>query len=354
MRERCKAGPIAGAILAVALCVHAGAAFAASATAPLRRLAASRGLHIGTAVSDDALVSDPDYRRVLRREFNIVTPENVMKWGPIHPERDRYDFAAADRLVAEARKAHMRVRGHTLVWYMQNPAWLTGGAFTRDEAIAVLHDHIGTVVGRYRGKVAQWDVVNEAFGDLDGNPRNTIWRQRIGPDYIEMAFRFAHEADPRAKLYYNDFLTEISAAKFDAVLALVTDLKARGVPIDGVGFQTHAFYGVGCTGCVTTLAEQFARVAAAGLDVAVTELDAGLPQPTTPALLQQQADFYGGVVAACRSVRRCRTIVSWGFTDRYSWIPAFIPGQDDALPFDRAYQPKPAYFAIQRALRVRR
>lgn len=339
---------------ATAFWLQGGVAAAASATAPLRRLAAPRGIHIGAAVSYDALIADADYRRVLRREFNIVTPENVMKWGPIHPDRNRYDFEAADRIVAEARKAHMRVRGHTLVWHMQNPAWLTEGTFTRDEAIAVLREHIQTVVGRYRGKIAQWDVLNEAFGDLDGSPRNTIWRQRIGPDYIEMAFRFAHEADPRAKLYYNDFLTEISAAKFEAVLALVIDLKARGVPIDGVGFQTHAFYGVGCTGCVATLAAQFARVDAAGLDIAITELDAGLPQPTTPALLQQQADFYGGVVAACRSVRRCRTIVAWGFTDRYSWIPAFIPGQDDALPFDRDYQPKPAYFAIQRALRARR
>lgn len=317
---------------------------------PLRRLALARGIHVGTAVADAPLTGDATYRSVLRREYSVVTPENAMKWGPIHPERDRYDFAAADRLIAAARAARQRIRGHNLVWYMQNPAWLTDGDLTRDQAIAVLRDHIHTVVGRYRGKIAQWDVVNEAFNDLDGTLRNTIWLQRIGVEYLELAFRFAHEADPRAKLYYNDFLSESSPPKFEAILALVTELKARGVPIDGVGFQAHAFYGVGCTGCVTTLAEQMARVAAAGFDVAITELDAGLPQPTTPALLEQQAQFYGDVVAACRAVRRCRTIVTWGFTDKYSWIPSFMPGRDDALPFDRMYEPKPAYFAIRRAL----
>ena len=168
----------------------------------------------------------------------MLTPENAMKFGLVHPEPDRYDFADADYIVGFAEAHGMQVRGHNLVWHFQLPTWLTEGTWTRDELIDILHQHITTVVGHYRGRVAAWDVVNEAIAD-DGSLRDTIWLRGIGPEYIDMAFRWAHEADPDALLFYNDYAGEGLGAKSDAIYALVQGLLERGVPINGVGLQMH-------------------------------------------------------------------------------------------------------------------
>jgi endo-1,4-beta-xylanase len=310
----------------------------------LRGAAAGHGLVVGAAVDASALGAESDYAGVLAREYNAVTPENAMKWGLIHPERDRYDFAAADALVTFAQEHGMTVRGHNLVWHMQNPPWLEQGSFTRDEAITILHDHITTVVSRYRGRVAQWDVVNEAIAD-DGTLRDTVWLRAIGPDYIDLAFEFAHAADPKARLYYNDYSTESPGPKQDAVFALVTGLRVRGVPIDGVGFQSHIF-SVDAAPSQATLTESLNRFAQAGFAVAITELDVGLTLPADEAQLQRQADVFRSVLAACLSTARCDTFVTWGFTDRHSWVPAFLKGRGAALPFDAQLQPKAAYTAL--------
>jgi endo-1,4-beta-xylanase len=316
----------------------------------LRCAAASRNLAIGSAVGSPELGSDPTYGEVLAREFNIVTPENDMKWGLIHPERNRYDFAAADAIVQFAHQHRMKVRGHNLAWHTQNPPWLVDGNFGREESISILHEHIQTVVGHYRGQIAEWDVVNEAFDDTGGGRRDTLWQQRIGPDYIELAFRFAHEADPDAKLFYNDFLIEFAGLKFNAVLALATDFKDRGVPIDGVGFQAHAILGVGNPRWFKNLQSNLQQVANLGLDVSITELDVPIVLPTTSDALATQASLYQAAIDACLAVPRCHTFVMWGFTDRYSWIPSTYPGLGDALIFDRSYQPKPAYDALRQRL----
>ncbi|TML90546.1 MAG: endo-1,4-beta-xylanase [Actinobacteria bacterium] len=188
--------------------------------APLRRLAARHGLAFGTAVRATALQQDDDFSDVLGHQYNALTPENELKWAVVHPQPDMYDFRAADIIVAFARRHHMVVHGHTLAWYSQNPDWLLRGHFGRERLIAILRDHIATVVGRYRGRVSQWDVVNEAVDD-GGGLRHNVWLDGIGPDYIALAFRFAHEADPSAKLFYNDYLIENPGPKATAVKRLV-------------------------------------------------------------------------------------------------------------------------------------
>lgn len=192
----------------------------------LRESAEQRGFFIGAAVAIRPLKDDSTYRETLRREFNIIVAENAFKWTGAHPSRTAYNFADTDALVDFARANKMRIRGHTLVWHRQIPAWLKNGTFTRDEAIAILRDHILALVGRYRGKVWAWDVVNEAIDESGAGFRtDSFWYKKIGPEYIKLAFEFAREADPRARLYYNDYSIEGTDKKSDAVYNLVRDLK---------------------------------------------------------------------------------------------------------------------------------
>lgn len=314
-------------------------------TAPLslRSLAQARGIQIGAAVAVDPLLSEPLYAETLAREFSILTPENAMKFEPVHPGPDRYDFSAADAIVNFAEEHGMQVRGHTLVWHSQLPGWLTEGNWTRDELIQILRDHIMTVVGRYRGRVAAWDVVNEAVND-NGALRNTIWLRGIGPEYLDMAFQWAHEADPDALLFYNDYGGEGLKPKSDAIYALVRDLVQRGVPIHGVGLQMH----VSLDGCPTRQAvtANMDRLSALGLQVHITELDARIKDPATEEELADQAGVYRDMLGVCLSAQNCKAFVLWGFTDRHSWIPYFFEGWGTALIFDQSYRPKPAYEAL--------
>jgi endo-1,4-beta-xylanase len=314
---------------------------------PLRVSAASHEMLVGTAVAVDPLGDDPKYARTLAREYNAVTPENAMKWDTIHPEPDRYDFGPADSIVSFARAHEMAVRGHTLVWYRQVPSWVEDRSWTRAELERVLHDHIRAVVGHYRGKVAQWDVVNEAV-DRNGKLRDSVWMRVIGPDYIDLAFRWAHDADPDAKLFYNDYDLEYPGAKTGAVTNLVRGLQSRGVPIDGVGIQAHEL-AVRPTSR-SDLEAALRDYAGLGLDVAITELDVAVPLPATDEKLEAQAHTYRDVLDACLAVARCHTFVTWGFTDQFSWIPGELPGFGDALPFDASYRPKPTLRTLRAGL----
>lgn len=338
---------IAGAASAVTFGSNAGPP--SSPAGPLRALAAPHGISLGAAVDAEALENDPVYGATLARELSMVTPENVMKWRTIHPEPARYDFTAADRLVKFATRHGMRVRGHTLVWHIDNPTWLTEGSFTRHQLSAILRDHIKTVVGHFRGRIAQWDVVNEAISD-DGTLRETVWSRGIGPSYIDRAFRWAHAADPEAKLFYNDYGGEGRGVKADAIYRLVAGMRRRGVPIDGVGLQMHT--AVGEAPRPKDVVKNMRRIAGLSLGVAVTEMDVAVAVPAAASSLSRQARVYGDGLSACLLVRRCTAFVTWGFTDRYSWIPTSKPGLGDALPFDANYELKPAYEALRRALDV--
>jgi endo-1,4-beta-xylanase len=305
---------------------------------------------IGTAVADDPLQNDATYARVLAREFNIVTPENVMKWESVEAQRGVLDFSAGDRLIAFARAHRQLVRGHTLVWHNQLPAWLTQGTFTNAELEQILHQHITDEVSHYRGRIYAWDVVNEAFNE-DGTLRDTIWLRALGPDYIAKAFVWAHQADPRARLYYNDYNLESIGPKSDAALALVQDLKRRHVPIDGVGFQGHLDTQYPYP---DTFGANLERFAVAGVDVAVTEADVRFFLPVTDDKLATQADYFAGMMASCVAVRRCVSFTEWGLDDGHSWVPGFFEGEGAATLFDESYAPKPAYFAVADAMRAGR
>ncbi len=244
------------------------------AATSLRTLAERRHVLLGTAVDDAALTGEPDYARVLGEQFDLVTPENASKWDATEPSPGRFDFSGLDRLVAFAGAHHQQVKGGILVWYFQNPDWLEHATFTRDQAIEVLRRHIQAEVGHLKGKVVSWDVVNEPLDDGGAALRQNVWMRLIGPDYIPMAFRFAHQADPGAKLYLNDFDVQMPGPKTDRMVQMALDLKAQGVPIDGLGSQFHLFPGF-TTIDEAAVARQMARVNAAGLDVAVSEWDLG-------------------------------------------------------------------------------
>jgi GH35 family endo-1,4-beta-xylanase len=314
----------------------------------LRAAADARGLRIGAAVNMSPFRNEAAYTQTLGREFNMLVAENAMKFDAMHPAQNTYNFTDADALVAYAEANNMTVRGHTLVWHSQIPGWLTGGNFTRDQVIAIMRDHIMTVVGRYRGRILAWDVVNEAVSDNNGQMRtDSFWHQRIGPEYIAMAFQFAREADPDAILYYNDYSAEGSGAKSDAVFNLVSGLLNQGVPIDGVGWQMHQINPFRIQQAHRTNAQ---RLGSLGLEVSITEMDVRISLPTTAQELSEQALAYRDLVEFCLAQPNVKTLVTWGFTDKYSWIPGFFSGFGDALIFDMNYQPKPAYTSMLSAL----
>src|SRR5262249_49288922 len=216
------------------------------------------------------------------------------------------------------------------------------------EVIEILREHIITLVGRYRGRVWAWDVVNEAVDDSTGGLRtNSFWYQKIGPDYIRLAFEFAHEADPEARLYYNDYSIEGLNAKSNGVFDLVSSLESQGVPIDGVGWQMHQVNGFRIQPAHQANAR---RLADLRLEISITEMDVRINLPTSPEELQQQADAYRDAINFYLSEPNCKALLTWGFTDKYSWVPGFFPGWGDALIYDMNYQPKPAYSALKGAL----
>jgi endo-1,4-beta-xylanase len=310
---------------------------------PLRTLAARHDLRVGTAVNTDALAADATYRQLVGAQFNTVTPENVMKWQPVEPTRGGYDWSAADGLVAFARAHGQLVRGHTLVWHNQLPDWLTAGTFTPAELRALLRKHILDEVGHFKGRIWQWDVVNEAFND-DGTMRDTLWLRALGPDYVADAFRWAHQADPHALLFYNDYNIEGVNPKSDAVYALVRQLRAQGVPVHGVGVQGHFGVQYGLPGDVP---ENLARFAALHLDVAVTEADVRMPLPPDGTKIAAQSQGYSVLLQACLLTPRCLSFTVWGFSDKYQWVPGVFQGQGSAALYDEAFTPKPAYRAVQ-------
>ena len=315
----------------------------------LRSLAQTRHFYIGTAVDVDALQNEQQYSETLAREFNMVTPEVSMKFDATEPQRGVYSFSEADGIVAFARAHDMQVRGHNLVWYRALPAWLTTGNFTRNELMTILHDHIFTEVAHYRGQINIWDVVNEAVND-DGSLRDSIWLRGIGPDYLDLAFRWAHEANPQARLFYNDYGGEELEHKSDAIYALVKGLLQRGVPINGVGLQMHV--SLDSYPKPQDVLANMQRLAALGLEVQITEMDVKIQADarSMQAKLDAQSTIYRDMLSTCLSVIKCTAFVMWGFTDAHSWIPAYTGHPDAPLIFDQEYRPKSAYFALASVL----
>jgi GH35 family endo-1,4-beta-xylanase/uncharacterized protein YjdB len=319
-------------------------------TPTLRALATARGFSIGAAVRDSAFSRDAQYRQTLVTQYNSIVPEDATDFLPIHPGATQYNFAAADALVNFAQANGMAFHGHHLVWHAWIPTWVTTG-HTDAQVRAILKDHITTVVSRYRGKAASWDVVNEVI-DNQGCFTNqcvlgqSFWLTHLGPEYIDSAFVWAHRADPAATLYINEFRTETIMNKSDTLLALAKRLKARGIPIDGVGFQVHILQQFSPAPTSEQMQANLQRFADAGFDIRITEMDVAIPDNGGATALANQATVYYNILNACLNVSRCRELTTWGFSDRYNWVPKSFPGYGRALPFDSAYQPKPAFNSL--------
>jgi len=310
----------------------------------LGRSACESGRLVGAASNNAALANDPTYVTTLANEFSDVTPENAMKWGTLQPvDATHWDFTQADAVVNAAQTAHQSIKGHTLIWHQQLPSFVTNAVAPADLQ-KMINANIDTVVGHYRGKLRAWDVVNEAIDD-SGNLRDSVFSRAFGSAFIADAFKRAHKADPKAKLFYNDYGTEVQNAKSDAVYALVKGLVQARVPIDGVGFQMHL--DARFPPSEQAIIDNFARFAALGLSVNISELDVQVRNVIATRVdkfaLQQQ--IYHRVVAACAATPACNAVTTWGFTDKYSWIDSTF-GADDPLEFDESYARKPAYYGM--------
>ncbi|HWS35555.1 MAG TPA: endo-1,4-beta-xylanase [Actinoplanes sp.] len=318
------------ALTALFLATAAGVTVVGSADAAttLGASAAQTGRYFGVATSAFKF-SDAPYMTIVNREFNSLVPENDMKWDATEPQQGRFTYTNADRLVSHAQSQGMKVRGHTLLWHAQQPSWAQGltGTALRNAAI----NHVTQVATHFRGKIHSWDVVNEAFADGGSGARRDSNLQRTGNDWIEAAFRAARAADPGAKLCYNDYNTDGINPKSTGIYTMVRDFKARGVPIDCVGLQSHLG-----TSLDSTYQQNIQRFADLGVDVQITELD-----------VQQggnQANIYAGVTRACLAVARCTGITVWGVRDSDSWR------NDNPLLFDAGGAKKAAYTSVLNAL----
>jgi endo-1,4-beta-xylanase len=350
------------------------AAVAQCQTAPVLKGAYQGIFRIGAALNPAQFEErDPRGNPIIAAQFSSISPENALKWQSIHPRQDGYNFDPADHYVAFGEKYKMFIVGHCLVWHSQTPRWVfeddEGKPLSREALLDRMHDHIRTVVGRYKGRIGGWDVVNEALNE-DGTMRQSPWYRIIGEDFLLKAFQFAHEADPRAELYYNDYNLENEAKRKGAV-ELIRKLKAAGAPISGVGLQGHDKMD---WPTVRQEADTIEGFAALGVKVHITELDVdvlprttrqntadvsataaatagsnpyteGLPDEQQQALAKRYAELFEVFVQHRDVISR---VTFWGVTDGDSWLNNYPTRGRTNYPllFDRAGKPKPAFDAV--------
>jgi endo-1,4-beta-xylanase len=326
----------------------------------LREIAHSKGLLFGTAVSDSQL-KRPDFTPLLLDQCSIMVAENQMKWRGTHPEQDRFDFTQADFFMDFAESHHIPARGHNLCWHEHNPPWLDS-AITRQNAVTLFTTHIQTVVGRYKGRIHSWDVVNEAIDPTHKNPlglRNSLWLQNIGEDYVELAFRTAAKTDPAAILTYNDYDIETDApsqqAKREAILAMLKRLVKKGVPVQALGVQAHLRTNEGIP-TWTGLNKFLLEIEKLNLQVFVTELDVddSFMPADIPERDRQVAGIYRSFLENILRHNSVKAVLTWCLSDRDSWLQSFRPRKDGLpqrpLPFDAQLNSKPAFFALRDSL----
>jgi len=306
----------------------------------------------GAAININTLKTNAIYRTTVIKEFNSLTAENVMKMKNISLGRGQYFWDDADYLVTFAQTNKMRVHGHTLVWYNSTPTWITNFIGTKDDWKAILHEYILAVVGRYKGKIQSWDVLNEAINS-DGTYRDCVWLQNIGIEYIDLCYQYAHEADPNVLLFYNDFGTEYSAPKRTAINKLVTDLQNRNVPIDGIGLQMHT----SIDRANSAIQNAITVAAQTGLKIHLSEFDVNLNYQfhtiiTYDAILAAaQKDKYKITAKAIFDLPANQRygFTFWGVYDTSTLINATAP--DWPLPFDNDFNRKEAYYGILEGLK---
>jgi endo-1,4-beta-xylanase len=336
----------------------------------LRSLAAPIGLRMGNAVNMGKLNVDAAYTSIVADQYSTVTPENVMKWDSIEPTQGQLNFAPGDQLISFAQQHGQLVRGHTLLWHNQLPGWLTtgvsNGTISTSQLRDILKQHIFAEVGHYKGKIWQWDVANEVFANAwDPNPLanglngDDFWVKNLGPDIIADAFRWAHQADPNALLFYNDFNIagqDGTNLKANNVYAWAKSLQAQGVPINGIGEQGHLDTQYGFSG--TQFKDDLARYASLGLKVAVTEADVrtfvettdSLQTPTDSLSQFAQPFEFDQELKACLAVSSCISFTVWDVDDADSWVPGVFTGEGYATLYDTNLKPKAAYTTLQQDL----
>jgi endo-1,4-beta-xylanase len=334
----------------------------------LRALAAKVRLLVGTAIVPFDL-DNPDYSQIAADQFSSVTAENEMKWQVVEPTQGVLDFSGGDRLVQFAQANGQLVRGYTLVWHNQLPTWLTtgvaNGTISNDQLRSLLQQHITAEVTHFKGQIWQWDVANEFFADAsgsalaDGINGNNFWVQHLGEGVVADAFRWARAADQHALLFYSDYNIageDGTNAKSDAVFAWVQQMRAAGVPIDGIADEGHLDTQFGFP---TQMQQDLQRLADVGLNVAITQADVRTfvtdpttQQPTDRLAVSAHAHYYDQMLKACLAVRSCISFTVWGFGDADSWIPGFFRGEGYATIYDVNLQPKPAFTDLQQDLQL--
>jgi endo-1,4-beta-xylanase len=319
---------------------------------PLRLHAVDQGVYLGTMIASIGNryraeeANDKQFLRQACVEFNMLTPGNALKFGVLQPGRGHFKWMPAEDLMNTALKCGMRVVGNALVWHEQLPSWLYQYDGQPEQVRQILKSHITQVVRHFAGRIAVWDVVNEAVLP-NGSLRNTFWLRNLGPGYVADAFRWARQADPAAKLYYNDYGNEAFNNKSNSVYKWVKAWLAQGAPIDGVGMQIHSsIYGAHWK----PIARNMRRYAALKLATRVSEMDLALRAPVGPGQLAAQAWVYYNTAKACFSPGTgCKMFTVWGFTDRY-WDDPLGRGRCCGLLFDGDYQRKLAYYAVAAAI----
>ncbi len=317
------------------------------------------GRFAGTTSEAQGWTNEP-VGELVRRHFNSVTSQNELKWGRLVRSPGVYDFAHADETVAFAQQHGLRMRGHVLFWHRLNgpPAWLDAELDTGDPEARLrelIREHAHAVVGRYKGRIHTWDVVNEPLAILsDHVDPESIFFQTFAryEDFLDLAFQSAREADPEAKLFLNEIFASVSQASFDGLYALVRGMIERGTPIDGVGFQGHFILSLPER---EQLQERLQAFADLGLIVEITELDVSISLLTDSSNpLAAQAEVYRDVFAACHAVSACAGITTWNSHDGATWLDrdaGFAPlGPHAPTLFDEELQPKPSYTAARDAL----
>jgi endo-1,4-beta-xylanase len=315
---------------------------------PLRVLAAKQNMLFGAAI-DPWRIKQPALSNIIIREFSSITTENEMKCAMISRGRDEYHFKPADDVVDFARKHNIKVRGHTLIWHQSTPVWLKKEKWTKESLLAWLKEYITTVVTHFKGKVYAWDVVNEVFlpNGRFMDAYRSIWYKVCGEEYIEKAFIWARAADPKAKLYINDVSIIFKNRQSNAIYEWIKNAKERDIPIDGIGFQAHITEGPKIDyGNIRSNLNRFRDL---GLELQITEMDVRIDGPPSEEKLANQARIFADFVKLAIEYGM-PVFTTWGVSDKDSWIPQHFPGFGAALLFDKEFNPKPAYYAVQRAL----
>ncbi len=322
---------------------------------------------IGAAIDVNLLRTNVLYRNTLVQQFSSITTENTLKWPSVHPFENTFDFSGGDLIADFCKSNNKRLHGHCLIWYQSNPAWLNN--FSGDSLAweTLFKTHIQSVVAHYKGEASGWDVVNEAFHDEDGSLRiqdikpgdnfddGCVWARHLGADYIARAFEYAHEADPSALLFYNDYGQEWSDRKTDSIIAMVEALKKKNIPINGLGIQMHTDINSSNAGIINAIK----KMAATGLLIHISELDIAVNPSNnaginfTADLAKMQADKFAFIAQQFRTLVPADQqygITTWNVGDKDSWIRSYLQHKDWPLLFDDGYARKPAFFGFRNEL----